>query len=50
MRAVIVPQPGEAEVLTLAEVPDPQPGPREVRIRVIAAGLNGADLSQRRGF
>ncbi len=50
MRAVVVPQPGEAEVLTLADVPDPQPTPGEVRIRVIAAGLNGADLSQRRGY
>lgn len=50
MRAVIVPQPGEAEVLTLAEVPEPRPAPGEVRIRVIAAGLNGADLSQRRGY
>ncbi|WP_426623670.1 NAD(P)H-quinone oxidoreductase [Leifsonia sp. McL0607] len=50
MRAVVVPQPGEAEVLTLAEVPDPQPAPGELRIRVIAAGLNGADLSQRRGY
>ncbi|KQR52648.1 NADPH:quinone oxidoreductase [Leifsonia sp. Leaf336] len=49
MRAVIAAQPGDAEVLTLAEVPDPQPRPGEVRIRVIAAGLNGADLSQRRG-
>ncbi|MFE4950332.1 NAD(P)H-quinone oxidoreductase [Leifsonia sp. NPDC056665] len=50
MLAVVVPQPGDAEVLTIADVPEPQPAPGEVRIRVIAAGLNGADLSQRRGF
>ncbi|MEO7023769.1 MAG: alcohol dehydrogenase catalytic domain-containing protein, partial [Leifsonia sp.] len=50
MRAVIVPEPGDADVLTLAEVPDPQPAEREVLIRVAAAGLNGADLAQRRGF
>ncbi|SEH76146.1 MULTISPECIES: NAD(P)H-quinone oxidoreductase [unclassified Leifsonia] len=50
MRAVVVPQPGDAEVLTLAERPDPVPAEHEVRIRVTAAGLNGADLSQRRGF
>lgn len=50
MRAVVVTRPGDAEVLTPTEVPDPEPGPNEVRIRVIAAGLNGADLSQRRGF
>lgn len=50
MRAVIVAQPGDADVLTIAEVPEPHPAAGEVRIRVIAAGLNGADLSQRRGF
>jgi putative PIG3 family NAD(P)H quinone oxidoreductase len=50
MRAVIVAEPGDADVLTLADRPDPVPGPGEVRIRVVAAGLNGADLSQRRGF
>ncbi|MBO1740812.1 NAD(P)H-quinone oxidoreductase [Leifsonia sp. TF02-11] len=50
MRAIVVPQPGEADVLTLAEVAEPLPAPGEVRIRVIAAGLNGADLSQRRGY
>ncbi|WP_158863475.1 NAD(P)H-quinone oxidoreductase [Leifsonia sp. AG29] len=50
MRAVLIPQPGDASVLTIGDVPDPVPGPREVRIRVVAAGLNGADLSQRRGF
>jgi putative PIG3 family NAD(P)H quinone oxidoreductase len=50
MRAVVVPQPGDAEVLTLAERPEPAPTAHEVRIRVTAAGLNGADISQRRGF
>jgi putative PIG3 family NAD(P)H quinone oxidoreductase len=50
MRAVVVPHPGDADVLTLAERPDPVPGDGEVRIRVAAAGVNGADLSQRRGF
>ncbi|MGO4594267.1 NAD(P)H-quinone oxidoreductase [Leifsonia sp. 2TAF2] len=50
MRAVVVPEPGDADALTLAERPDPVPAPHDVRIRVAAAGLNGADLSQRRGF
>ncbi|MGH1548326.1 NAD(P)H-quinone oxidoreductase [Leifsonia poae] len=50
MRAVVVPRPGEAEVLEVAERPDPVPTANEVRIRVTAAGLNGADLSQRRGY
>ncbi len=50
MRAVVVPRPGEADVLEVAERPDPVPAAHEVRIRVAAAGLNGADLSQRRGY
>ncbi|MFF1633997.1 NAD(P)H-quinone oxidoreductase [Leifsonia sp. NPDC058248] len=50
MRAITVPTPGDAHVLTLAELPEPVPGDREVLIRVAAAGLNGADLSQRRGY
>ncbi len=35
--------------MVIAEVPDPSVGDREVLIRVTAAGVNGADLSQRRG-
>jgi len=50
MRAVVVSTPGDADVLTVADVPEPVAADREVRIRVAAAGLNGADLSQRRGF
>jgi putative PIG3 family NAD(P)H quinone oxidoreductase len=50
MRAVVVAEPGGPEVLQEVELPDPVPGPGEVRIRVAAAGINGADLSQRRGF
>lgn len=50
MRAVIVAEPGEPGVLRLREVPDAVAGPGEVLIRVTAAGLNGADLSQRRGY
>lgn len=33
----------------MAEVPDPKPAPDEVLVRVRAAGLNRADLLQRRG-
>lgn len=50
MRAVVVPTPGDADVLTVAEVPEPVAADTEVRIRVVAAGLNGADMSQRRGY
>ncbi len=35
--------------LTVEEHPDPTPGAGEVLVRVRAAGLNGADMMQRRG-
>lgn len=50
MRAVVVTTPGDADVLTLAQVAEPVAADTEVRIRVAAAGVNGADLSQRRGY
>lgn len=50
MRAVTVPSPGGPEVLTLAELPDPEPGPGEVVLDVVATAVNRADLLQRRGF
>ena len=49
MRAVTLPELGDEWVLTLAEVPDPQPGSGEVVIDVAAAGVNRADLLQRQG-
>src|SRR3954449_3020904 len=36
-------------VLVVAEHPDPEPGQGEVLVRVRAAGLNGADMLQRKG-
>jgi putative PIG3 family NAD(P)H quinone oxidoreductase len=36
--------------LTVAEHPDPEPGTGEILVRVRAAGLNGADMMQRRGL
>ena len=36
--------------LRIEEHPDPQPGSGEVLVRVRAAGLNGADMLQRRGL
>ncbi len=50
MFAVTLPTYGGPEVLTWAEVPDPEPGPGEVLIDVVAAGVNRADLLQRAGF
>ncbi len=49
MHAVVVSAPGGPEVLTLAEVLEPEPGEREVVIEVHAAALNRADVLQRRG-
>jgi putative PIG3 family NAD(P)H quinone oxidoreductase len=46
MRAVTIRDGGDLEI---AEHPDPQPGGEEVLVRVRAAGLNGADMLQRRG-
>jgi NADPH2:quinone reductase len=45
MRAVTI----RDERLLIEEHPDPQPGHGEVLVRVRAAGLNGADMLQRRG-
>ncbi len=50
MRAIVARRPGGPEVLELAEVPDPEPGPGEVLVDVVAAGVNRADLLQRRGL
>ena len=35
--------------LVVEERPDPEPGKGELLVRVKAAGLNGADMLQRRG-
>ena len=50
MKAITIPEPGEADALVLDDVPDPEPGPGEVRVRVAAAGVNRADVQQRKGF
>ncbi|HTW00329.1 MAG TPA: NAD(P)H-quinone oxidoreductase [Streptosporangiaceae bacterium] len=50
MRAVVVSEPGGPDVLQLADVPDPVPGPGEVLVDIVGAGVNRADLMQRQGF
>jgi NADPH2:quinone reductase len=47
MRAIQMTEFGGPEVLRLAELPRPQPGPEEVLIRVTRAGLNFADTHTR---
>jgi putative PIG3 family NAD(P)H quinone oxidoreductase len=49
MRAVIITRPGGPEVLEVREVPTPTPAADQVLVRVHAAGLNRADILQRRG-
>jgi len=50
MRAITIPQPGDADALVLEDVPIPQPAVDEVLVQVAAAGVNRADLMQRKGF
>jgi putative PIG3 family NAD(P)H quinone oxidoreductase len=49
VRAVVVEGPGGPDALKVREVPDPVPGPGEVVITTVAAGVNRADLAQRQG-
>ncbi len=48
-RAVRIEKPGGPEVLKIDRVPVDDPGPGEILVEVAAAGLNRADLLQRRG-
>jgi putative PIG3 family NAD(P)H quinone oxidoreductase len=50
VKAITIPEPGDASALVLTEVPEPQPALGEVRVRVAAAGVNRADVMQRMGF
>jgi NADPH:quinone reductase-like Zn-dependent oxidoreductase len=50
MKAVRFDRFGGPEVLELVDVPDPHPGPGEVRIAVRAAGVNASDWKKRQGL
>jgi putative PIG3 family NAD(P)H quinone oxidoreductase len=50
MRAIVIPESGEPEVMEIRDVATPEPGPGEIRVRVRAFGINRADLLQRRGM
>jgi NADPH:quinone reductase len=47
VRAVRITEFGGPEVLGVSEVPDPEPGPEEVLVRVQRAGVNFGDTHQR---
>lgn len=49
MRAVVITGPGGPEVLQIEDRTAPEPSRGEIRVRVVAAGLNRADISQRLG-
>lgn len=50
MKAVVITQPGDPEVLEIREVPDPSPpAADQVLVRVRASALNRADILQRKG-
>jgi len=50
MKAIVINEPGGPEKLSLAEVPDPTPGPGELLVDVAAAGLNYIDTYHRSGL
>ncbi|CCH76182.1 Alcohol dehydrogenase GroES domain protein [Nostocoides japonicum T1-X7] len=50
MKAVRFSRFGGPEVLEIVELPDPHPGPGEVRVAVGAAGVNASDWKKRQGL
>ena len=50
VRAIQITETGGPEVLTVAELPDPKPGPGELLIEVAVAGVNYIDTYQRQGI
>ena len=49
MKAIVITQPGDPEVLKIHEQEKPKPKPNEVLIEVKAAGVNRPDVFQRKG-
>jgi putative PIG3 family NAD(P)H quinone oxidoreductase len=50
MRAIVLTEYGDPDVLTLTDIPEPEVGPEDVLVEVVTTALNRADLLQRRGF
>lgn len=50
MRAILIREPGDEDVLQLGEVPSPPLGAADLRIHVRATAVNRADLLQRQGL
>jgi putative PIG3 family NAD(P)H quinone oxidoreductase len=50
MKAIVIDEPGDESAMKIGEVPAPELGPGDLRIRVAAAAVNRADLLQRQGL
>jgi len=50
MRTVWYERHGAADVLHIGEMPDPAPGPGEVRVRIVTSGINPSDWKRRQGL
>lgn len=50
MRAIVYEGVGGTEAIRIVDRPVPVPGPGEVLVRIVAAGLNRPDVQQRRGL
>lgn len=48
MRSVVHFKPGGVEVLEILERPTPEPGPGELRIRIVVSGVNPTDIDARK--
>lgn len=49
MKAIVVREFGDPDVMQVQEIPTPQPGPGQVLVRIKAAGVNPADTYMRTG-
>jgi len=49
MRAIVYSEQGPSSVLRLADRPVPEPGPGQVRVRMVRAGVNPTDWKSRAG-
>ena len=50
VRAVRIEKTGGPEVMSLTQVPTPQPGPGQIRVRHASVGLNFIDVYHRTGL
>jgi len=49
VKAAVIDENGELDVLRIEDIPEPKPGPDEVVLKVLAAGLNHLDIWVRKG-